>query len=164
MVPSKAIHRLNATSRMFHGVGAGVLTAMMFFIVADVALRYFFNRPIFGGYEVTQSMMGVVVALALAYTAVEKGHIRVDVLVSRLRQRGQAIIGSFMGLLSIALVSLITWQNILYIKEAIDGWVITASLHIPIFPLFIVLTMGFALLWLVLLADFVESLAKVIRK
>ena len=43
------------------GIAAIVLTAMMFLIMTDVVLRYVFNSPITGSYEIIQYMMAILI-------------------------------------------------------------------------------------------------------
>lgn len=159
-----ASHWIGRVSYVAHVVGSVSLAAMMFFVSTDVALRYLSNRPIFGGYEITQSLMGVLVVLALAYTGFQKGHITVDVVTSHLPQRMQAILESIMIFLCLFVVGLITWQNTIYIKIAFTENYQTASLHIPFCPLIAVISIGFALYWLVLLVTFLDSLMRAVRK
>ena len=45
---------VNPLSRVCHGIGSVILAFMMFITAADVCLRYFFNRPIMGAYELTE--------------------------------------------------------------------------------------------------------------
>ena len=79
-------------SRIINTVGLGVLAVMMFLTATDVTLRYVFNRPIPGAFELTEFLMATLVAFALAYTQVHKGHINVDLIISRFPPRAQAVI------------------------------------------------------------------------
>jgi TRAP-type C4-dicarboxylate transport system permease small subunit len=151
-------------SYLAHVAGSIFLAGMMFFIATDVTLRYFFNRPILGGYEITQSLMGILVALALAHTGFQGGHITVDVLTTRLPEKMQIFLSIIILICCLCLVGLITWQNTLYVKVAFDSGYRTASLNIPYYPFIIVISIGFALYWLVLFVNFLESILKVFHK
>jgi TRAP-type C4-dicarboxylate transport system permease small subunit len=71
------------------GQTVGVVTAvtMVLITVADVGLRYFFNNSIFGGAEVTNAMLGVLVGAGLVIVAGLRNHICVDLFDQTLRRR-----------------------------------------------------------------------------
>ena len=52
-------------SKCLHWLGATLLFGMMLLTTADVILRYFFNRPITGSFELTQYLMVMIVSLLL---------------------------------------------------------------------------------------------------
>jgi len=100
--------------------------------------------------------MLIVVAFGLAYCAVLKGHVRVELVVERFPQRTQAIISSFTYLLSLGLLLLITRQCIVYMKMMLDSKLTSAVLLIPVFPFVAILALGMAVLLLTLLVDFIK--------
>ena len=93
---------VDPVSKIFNSIAAGVLTAMMILTGFDVTLRYIFNRPIPGSYEITQYMMPIVVVFGLAYCALEEGHVRVELLTSRFPVRAQAFMNSIASLVFFA--------------------------------------------------------------
>lgn len=160
-----AINRVvQPVSRVIHSVGLVVLAAMMFLTFADVALRYIFNRPISGSFDLTELMMVVVACCGFAYCAVMKGHVNVDLVVSRLRQRNRAIVETITGLLGLTFLFLVTLQAFLYIKVMYLKGLVSAVLHIPVYPLVAVAAVGLAMLWLVLLADILNIISRAVRK
>ena len=59
---------------------AAVLFAMMALTCIDVIGRYFFSRPVFGGFELTEMMLASMIFLALPLVTLRNEHITVDVL------------------------------------------------------------------------------------
>ena len=165
---SKAADSLNRVVRpvsgALHSVGVGVLALMMLLTASDVTLRYVFNKPIVGSFDLTEYMMAIVVAFSLAYCAVMKGHVRVELVVSRFSERAQAIIDTITGLLGLGLFSLITWQCCVYIKVLFASKLASSVLLIPAFPFVGVVAFGSALLTLVLLVDFLDFLSQAVRR
>ena len=155
---------INSVSGVMHSVGVGMLALMMFLTFADVALRYFFKRPIAGTYENTAFMLAIIVGLSIAYTATVKGHISIDLVVSRLPTRTQAIIDSITSLISLGLFSLITWQYVLQTITIFGSKWLTMILYIPYYPFYGVVTLGIAMLTLVLLAQCVENISQAVSK
>jgi TRAP-type C4-dicarboxylate transport system permease small subunit len=150
--------------RVLHSLGVGVLALMMFLTAADVILRYVFNRPIVGAFDLTEYMMAILISFGLAYCAMMKGHVTVDLVVSRLPQRAQAIMDCVTGLLSLGLFSLISWQCFVNVKLLYASGVTSTVLLIPVFPFVGVVGIGSAMLTLILLIDFLESLSRVVKK
>ena len=155
---------IQSASTVSHRVGIGILLAMMFLTAADVFGRYFLHRPIVGAYELQEYLMVCVVSLTLAYGAVEKGHVVVDILVSRFPRRAQAIIGAFTTFFGVCLCSVITWQAVGYVQRMLGSGLVSATLKIPRYPFIGVLVFGMALFCLVLVKDFLEFLGQAVRK
>ena len=112
----------------------------------------------------THWWMTLLLAFALAYTAVMKGHVRVDLLTDRLPQRTQAIIDSFLSLIGCSLMSLITWQIALNMKRIMDTGLLIAQVDIPMWPFAGLLVVGFFVFTLVLLAQSLEYLLTAVSK
>jgi TRAP-type mannitol/chloroaromatic compound transport system permease small subunit len=60
----------------------------------EVTQRYVFNRPTMWGYEIPIMIAGAMYTLAWGYVHKEKGHVRVDIVYSRLSDRVKAIFDS----------------------------------------------------------------------
>lgn len=146
-----------------HKVGLVVLLLMMFLTVGDVAGRYLFNKPISGTFELTNFGLALVVFLALGYTQIRKGHISVDVLVSRFSPRAQAVIDSITYLFSLGLFSLVAWQSAVHAGRLFAGHNVSGVLLWPIYPFVIAVAIGSLLFCLVLLVDLLSSLSKAVK-
>ena len=150
-------------SRIASYVSEAILAILMFLVFADVIMRYFFNSPIPGSYELTEMFTGLVVALSLAYCAVNKGHIYVELVVSWFSQRGQAVLGIIGGILSIGIVFIMTWQAFVYVTVTFNSGQSTPTLLIPFLPFAVLTAIGFSLFLLVLIADFLDILSRRVK-
>lgn len=148
-------------ARVINYVAAGILFLMMLMTAADVLLRYIFNRPISGTWELVSYMMAVMVGFGLSYCALVKGLISVEVFISRFSRRGQATVNCITYFLSFCFFSLVTWQSILYIKLMFKSNLVSAVLHIPAFPFIAALALGSLIFTLVILMNFLEYLSQV---
>lgn len=156
-----------AVSRISHvanNAGACVLVMMMCLVTMDVLLRYAVNRPVKGAFELVEFMMVSVTCLGMAYTGIKKGHVAVELLVSRFSPRVQAIFDSFNWFVSMGLFFLISWKAIVHAKVIWDSGLISSILSVPVFPFLFVLALGSGLLCLVFLVDFIHSVSRVLRK
>lgn len=153
---------------LVHKLALGILLLMMFLTVGDVIGRYLVGRlpffqPIPGTFELTEFMLVLIVFAALGYTQVRRGHISIDVVVSRFSPRTQSVIDSITYLLSLALFSLVTWQSAVYAHRLFEERDVSGILLVPIYPFLIVVALGSFLFCLVLLVNFLSSLAKVVK-
>lgn len=163
-VISYLIRGINPTSRIINSVGVGILAVMMFFTVTDVGLRYFFNRPLASSFELTEFMMAIVVAFGLAYTALQDGHIKIDLVTSRLPKSAQAVLRSLTNLVCVVVFSLTTWQSFAHARTLYFSGLASEVLYIPVFPFVMMTGLGFGLLSLVFLFNFLNSLSQTIAK
>jgi TRAP-type C4-dicarboxylate transport system permease small subunit len=141
-------------------IGIIVLGAMMFLTAIDVILRYIFNRPVPGSYELTQFMMAIVVPFGIAYCAYAEGHVNVDLIITRFSKRVQNILGIITSLFSLGLFILITWQNLKYVKEQFESKLTSAVLLIPVYPFVFLVALGIAVFCLVLFRDIMKYMDK----
>lgn len=151
---------VNLVSRKVNIVAIGILAVMMFFTVTDVCMRLFLS-PIASSYELTQFMMAIVVSFGLAYAAVMGAHIGIEIAVSRLPQRAEAIVSSISELLAAGILSLIAWQSFVQAKILYLSGLVSAVLHVPVFPFVAMAGFGFAVAALVFLTS---SMRKVLGK
>jgi TRAP-type C4-dicarboxylate transport system permease small subunit len=82
---------------------------MVLLTVADVLLRYFFNSPITGAYEVNQYALLVAVFASLSHAQTSKGHVNVTVLLVKFPRRIKYVVYtlvSAMGALVVAAASI----------------------------------------------------------
>ncbi len=141
---------------------------MMFLTVGDVVGRYLVGRlpffqPIPGTFELTEFMLVIIVFTALGYAQVRRDHITIDVVVSRFSSRTQSVIDSITYLFSLALFSIVTWQSAAFAYRLFLERDVSGILLIPAYPFVIVVALGSLLFCLVLLVNFLCSLAKVVK-
>lgn len=148
-------------SRLLGYAATGVLGIMMLLTVADVFSRYFFSRPITGTTEITELMMVIVVFLSLAWCAVTRRHVKVDLLVGTFSPKAQALVDSLTLLAGLGTFAVITWQSFL---ESMGVRAKTSILQVPEAPFHWIMTLGFAMLSLVIVTLVIENLARVIKK
>lgn len=137
---------------------------MMFLVTTNVFLRYAFSRPLKSVYEIVELMLVIVVCFGMAYTAIFKGLVSVEVLVERFPPRAQALMGMVNSLLGLGLFSLITWKSA---EQAITYWTAGSTTYVsnvPLFPFVLVVVFGSGLLCLVLLTQFLESMSRMMKK
>lgn len=144
-------------------IGAGIIAVMMLLTVVDVVGRRFFNHPVAGAYELSGFMMVIVVFFSMAGCQLLKGHITIDIVVSKLRQRTQNIIDSLMYVFFLMMFGVLTWRLCIYAIQETGG-TISGTLAIPVFPFIYLAALGSALLSLVVLMHLLLFLAGALKK
>lgn len=145
-------------------IGSVVLMLMMLTVFIDVFLRYIFNSPVVGSVEIVEIMMVLVVALGIAHTGINRGHISVDLLVSKFPPRVQAIIDIFNFLVATIIFSIMSWKTALQAIVAGSRNVTTTVLEVPIYPFVWTLSICTGLLSLIFLLQCFETIIKMVKK
>ncbi len=155
---------IKTMTRILLAIGVTALIAMMFLTAFDVVMRYIFNQPVRGALEVVEYLMAVFVSFSIAWCADQKGHVAVDLVMGRFPLRVQAFFNLITTIVTMLFVSLITWQNILFIKDVYASKLTSAVLRIPVYPFSVTIALGFGLFSLILLIHTFELLSEVRKK
>jgi TRAP-type C4-dicarboxylate transport system permease small subunit len=150
--------------RLFTRIGGWIIVAMMLLTVIDVLGRKFFNRPVYGAYEISEFMLVIVVFFSIVCCESKKGHISIGLVVSRFRRRTQDVIDSIMYLIFLVASCLLTWRLWLYGVTVWRNNLTSGVLQIPIYPVVFLASLGGVLLTLVVFMHFLLFLSGVLRK
>ena len=142
-------------SRFTGYLATGMLGILMVLTVANVILRDIFNNPIRGTPELSEFIMVLVVFLALAWCAVTRKHVKVELITSRLPLKVQKILNGFTLFLALGIFVTITWQSFL---ESMVVYDTTSLLRLPHTPFFWIMTCGLALFSLSIAVLFIENI------
>ena len=142
-------------------IAAVILFAMMLITFADVIGRGIFNKPIMGTLEITEYMMGVMVAFAIAYMAFWKGHIRVDIVLQFVSRRVKVWMDILAYGMSAVFFALIAWQTWLYVWSVRSDNLTSSVLSIPTYPFVLLVSIGAGFAALVFFRDFLDAINKV---
>lgn len=156
IAPTKHITR---AGKGFNIIACAAVIVMMMLSATDVFLRLF-GKPIPGAYEMVGFLGTIVVSFALAYTSIEKGHIAVEILVGRFSLRAQFAIETVTNFISFMLFGLITWQSFIYALDIRKSGEVSMTLQMPVYPFLLAMAIGFGLLCILLIADFIKSLQR----
>ena len=142
-------------NRTMSVVAMAVLCLMMLLTTIDVLGRYLFDKPVQGTFELTEIMLATIVFCSLAFCQFSKGHISVDIVVSRFPKKTQKVIESLNYFVTIVVLGLIAWmsfQNGMMLKESMD---VTMILGIPVYPFVLLASLGAAGMMVEVLRDIV---------
>lgn len=145
---------LNIASTIIVGI-------MILPIVFDVLYRILFNKSLMGIIELMEFSMVAIVFGALANTQINKGHIRIDILVERFPKKVQDIIDVFNYAIGFILFSILAWQ--LYIQIGIKSGLKSQALGIPISIFIAIAAVGTLIFAVVILIDLLTSISKLFK-
>lgn len=141
-------------------IARGAIMVIMVVTCVNIVARAF-GRPITGAYEVGSVLMAITLALSLPFSMVKKIHVSLELMVSRLSGRSQALFDTFTGVLSFCLFLCMAWQCWMYASKLARVHSMYATLRMPIYPFVYVLFFGLAVACLVLLFNLIKSASEV---
>jgi TRAP-type mannitol/chloroaromatic compound transport system permease small subunit len=151
-------------SGWFEWVGMVGLLLVMFVTNIDVIGAKLFLWPLRGTIDMVMLFQLVAIAFAGAITLIIGRHVKVEFFVNRLPRRAQAVTNSIVSLLGLGIFILIIWRLCLLGYSFQTGGETTASAHIPLYPFAYGAALGIIPVCLVLLHEFLSSLARVAKR
>lgn len=153
-------------SRVLGYVAMVVLTLMMLLTVADVSGRYLSDwfpwaSPITGTTEISQFMLVIVFFPALAWCALARKHVRVELVINYLPTRIQAIISSITLLLALGVYAVMAWRGSL---EATQVHKQTSLLQLPFNPFYWIFAIGVAIFCLAIVVLIIEDVTEAVKR
>ena len=115
-------------------------------VTNDVVMRYVFNRPTTWGLEISEYLLLYITLLSLSYTLLVDRHVRVDLVVKRFSERNQEWLRLFSFFVCFLFGLILTWRTgettLMVYRE---GWTSNSQLMLPLFPVYIIMPLGFGL-------------------
>jgi TRAP-type C4-dicarboxylate transport system permease small subunit len=142
-------------------ISGGVLLVLMLYTVADVVLRYAFNRPFSGSLEFTEFSMSLVVFLAIAYTGWTGGHIAVDLLERWLDRPALRLLPSLIAFTGALLFAVIAWRAAIETTATLSQ--VSNMLRWPHYPFRYTVAFGSAMFAVVLFIQGIQSARRMPR-
>ncbi len=133
--------------------------AMMFLVTADVLGRRFFAAPILGSTEISQRLLAIIIFCAVAWVMTIKGHVEVDIFFRFYPRRLQAVVYSIALFFSLIIVGAISWGSTLNGLNKLQVGETSVLLKLPMAPFIFVVAFGAAVLFFVILVQFIQSIA-----
>lgn len=154
---------INSISRIMSLVATGLVVPMMLLTVVDVFSRFAFRKPILGTAEFTSWMMACLF-LGVAWCAVQGRHIMVDLVIGRFSPRVQAIVDSIALLVGLGIIAIMAWRTAVTSMYMLKlGYQVSSLVPVPEFPFYLVVTLSWVMLWLVMVTLLIQKVAGVIK-
>jgi TRAP-type transport system small permease protein len=154
----KVIHNICRYMGYIATFFVGIMTLLT---VADVSGRYFFNQPLGGVTEISGLLLVIVVSLGLAWCAIERTHVSVDIVMMHMPKKFQRITENIFMLIIFVLFGTITWFTA---REASEADQVSSLLRIPLTPFYWLFVVGLAMLTIATLVVFIENITNEVKK
>lgn len=157
------MQKISTFSRVFGYLGSAAVLVMMLLTVADVSMRFFFEKPIVGAVELGQILM-VLVFLAVPLTTTEESHVSVDLVVNRFSNRVKGIVRLVVLTLTLGICTLMAWQA--YTASAFSRLMNStfSLLKVPEYPFYWVMVLGFVGMCVILAGQIIATIREVMKK
>lgn len=135
--------------------------SLMFLAALSVSGRTFFNKPLVGYIDWIEQIMPLIAFLAISYTQREGGHIRMDILVARLKGRTLWAFELLTTLAVLILIVFLLYGSWAHFERSFDFsrplWSNDSSIDIalPLWPAKLLAPIAFSILCLRLLVQIV---------
>ena len=137
---------------------AGVfLVSIVLLTCSNVFLRLVWG-PVTGAVELMGYAGAIVSAFALGYTQIKGGHVSVDIFIQRFPKKLQRILTGINSLVCMVFFTIVAWQIAKYATKLLKTGEVTETLNIIYYPFTYGVALGCALLSLVFLTGFLNSL------
>ena len=139
--------------------GAWLFVPFILLTIIDVFTRYVLNNPWYY-LDINKLFLGALAAVGAGYCYLYKGHVSVDILVSHLSARKQAIVEAAIFPLVLGALGPLLWKvtqdtiNAVNIKAGMAS----SAIYIPVWLMKCVVTMGITLMLLQGIAFFIRNL------
>ena len=120
------------------------LLVMMLVTVADVTLRYLFNRPIHGSYDLVESTLVVFVFNGLSAVFLSRQNIVIDLIDSLVDRRTVIVLIRLSDLLTLLALAILTWAMAMPALQAYAYGDRKLELGLPLYVLWIIAIVGMA--------------------
>lgn len=126
-------------------IAAASICTLMVMIFTDVVMRYFFNHPLRGVYELSGLLLGIVTMSALPLVTEQREHVTVDLIDGFLHGAARFVMQLLVLIFQMVMIGFIAWRIFaMALREWHSGWV-TVDLQISRAPVLFVIAFFAAL-------------------
>lgn len=147
--------RLAQATLALNWVGGLSLVAIMCILAAGVIMRKLVGQPILGVNEIVQLTAVALVMSALPHCTAQNGHVGVDVFDPMLGKWGRFVGDLLSRILSGGVLAVLCQRAWLKAMDALEWGDATNMLGLPIWPFYLILSIGTGLCVLVLMAQLI---------
>ncbi len=140
------------------------LAAMLLITIADIFGIKVFKAPVPGAIEIVGFMGAIITAFAIAHTYLRQGHIKVEFIVMRLSTHAQNLLSIVVSFLSLALFIVIAWQSFEFGRVLQKTGEVSMTQGIPFYPLVYAISFCALAVCLVLIAEIINLIMKLLNK
>ena len=155
--------RLETLSTWLNRGAGGALVAMMVLVNVNVFLRPL-GKPIWGTFEIVGFLGTIVISFSLIQTTFSRGHMAVEIVLSRLPRQARSILGLINRLVCLLMLALVAWQSVDYGMKVVASGQVSSTLKMPFYPFLYGIAFAFGVAAVVVLVDILKAPLRVEEK
>jgi len=160
----KALRTIDAINEWMGNIAGWLLIPLSLVVVFDVILRYVFNMPTIWVWDVGVQIQAAIVVLAGGYALLHKGHVSIDILVTKLSVRKRALIDTIMYTFLVGGIGVLLWRlgiSAQYALKIMEHW--TSTWAPIVYPLKVLIVIGVGALLLQAIAGWIRIILTLIH-
>lgn len=150
--------------KIFDLLAGLILAGTAFLVTANVVGRTFFNRSVLGTYEMVGFLTAAVVGLSLARCAAENGHIAIEFILDKFKPGLQRLTGLITGVPITIFLFFAAHKLFAYGLRLAQTNEVSPTTQMVFYPFIYLVGLGFLLLALVVLVQFLKNMAGGVKK
>ncbi|MDD5287836.1 MAG: TRAP transporter small permease [Dehalococcoidales bacterium] len=166
--PKGAIERLERLLKLVSGwsiaVGGVAVMMMLLLTISDVIGIKIFDHPVPGAPEFVSFLAVIVVAFAMGYTLIERGHIQVDIFINKFPARLKNAVETLVSLMGLCLFVLLAWYSVIYGNQLRMVKEVSMTQHIPFYPFVYALALACLPVCLYLFLEVLRWIMKTVKR
>jgi TRAP-type C4-dicarboxylate transport system permease small subunit len=144
-------------NRLLLILGGIAVIMLMSLATVNVVLRIF-HIPYSGTYEMVSFLGAIVIAFALGYTQKRKDHIVVDILTERFSKQTNKVLNIISYGITMVFFAVVSWQIFIFGMTIWKSGEVSETLKIAYHPFIFGVSVGFAVLSLTIVIDFLKTI------
>lgn len=145
-------------------LGMVALLVMLGVTCIDVIGTKCFGSPFLGAIDVITLSQVIAIAFTIAIAQISGRHISVELFVSGLSERSQAVIESFIYFFQALFFAVIVWRIYVLGRSLRMAGEVTPTLFIPLYPFLYAMALGFVPITVLCLLNSANAAMKVVKK
>ncbi len=130
----QADRALGTVENLFNLFAGALIFAMMFLGVVQIILRNIFNTPIYGYIDIVETSMVGFAVLSIAYVQRVGAHVRMELLITKLRGRFNWVAESLTTMAALFIVAVLIPYSYFHFERAFNFGDSTIDIQIPTWP------------------------------
>jgi len=143
------------------GAAMVAMVFVMLAVSADVFMRYVFNSPIYGIWDLCTIAFVIIIWGPMAMTALKGSHIALTFLLDRFPRLPRLGLQLIIPLVTSGMLGLVSWRILIYAIQMGETQVNSPTLRIPYAPIGYFVALACALMALAFLVRFPEAVGKI---
>ncbi len=154
----KHLEKINGyLNKLLLVLGGIAVILLMSLATINVTLRLF-HMPYRGAYEIVSFLGAIVIAFALGYSQKRKDHVVVDILSERFPKRINNVLSIISYGITMVFFAVVSWQIFIFGAKIWKSGEVSETLKIMYHPFIFSVAIGFAVLSLTIIVDFLKAI------